>query len=359
MNKSKLTAFQFSSMIIFPILALFSGVGTHNIIKIAKVDAYISSFLSFIIGIFPLLLFLLIFNYKKELSITEKINYLFGKYLGFLINMLICILVLFIGVILLYNVTNFAISQFLSETPLIVFMILIGIIIVYNVSKGIDNISRVSIIFLILILFLTLISTFGILPNFDVSNLKPFLENGISLPLKGGISLTLTSVIPIYLLLIVNKNSISEDKKTNKYILIFYVLSYFLIILASILTIGSLGIYLSEIYQYPEYTVLKKISLFNFIDRIENFIYIKWIFSSVISLSLIVYYIKENIRKKSNRLVPSVIVILMIILSLTILKSSTIFYYVSSNIYPYVCLMLFMIYIIIGLNIVIRKLLDG
>lgn len=355
-NNNKLTITQYSCLIFFPILALFSGIGTHNTIKIAGIDSYLSVIYSFLIGIIPLTIFLLIFNYKKELNIKEKIKYLFGNILGNIICFIINVLVLCIGFVLLYNISNFAISQFLAETPLLVFMITIGIVLVYNVSLGIENISRVAIIFLGIIFILTIISTTGILPNFETSNLKPFLENGYMPPLKGAITLTLTNVIPIFILLIVPKEKVENNKKLDKYIVLFYTLAFIFAFLAILLTIGSIGIYLCDIYQYPEYTVLKKISLFEFLDRIENFIYIKWILSSVTYLSLIIYYLNISIKKDSHKIMPILIISAMIFLALNIFENNTIFYNFILNIYPYICLLLFIIFFIIALNIIIRLL---
>lgn len=355
MIKNKLTNIEFSCLIFFPILSLFSGIGTNNTIKIAGVDSYLSVFLAYLLGFIPLLLFLLIFNYKKELNIKEKIEYLFGKILGTIINYSIYILIILIGTILLYSISNFAISQFLSETPILVFMILLGLILIYSVSLGIENISKVAIISLAIICFLTIISTAGIIPHFEVSNIKPFLEKGITTPLKGSIILILTNIVPIFILLIVPKNKIENNNKTNKYLIIFYTLAFFFIFLAILLTMGSLGIYLCDIYQYPEYTVLKKISLFNFIDRIENFIYIKWILSSVICLSLIIHYLSEGIKKQSKKIIPTLITLTMIYLVTRIFKNNTIFYSFALNIYPYISLLLLSIFLIIGSNIIIRK----
>ena len=358
MNNEKLSSLQFSCLTCFPMLALFNGIGTHNTIKIAQIDSYISVFMAFSIGFIPLLLFLFIFNFRKELDMKEKINYLFGNFFGTIINYLINILILVIGIVLIYNISNFAISQFLAETPLLVFMLLIGVLLIYNVSLGIENISRVAVVFLGIIIFLTIISTSGAITDFELSNIKPTLENGIFPPFKGSIILTVTNVIPIFLLLVVPKNKISDNSKTNKHIILFYILAFLFMFMAMLLTLGSLGIYLSNMYQYPEYTVLKKISLFNFLDRIENFIYIKWILSSVICLSLVIYYIQRSVKKNSTKSVPTLISLLIIFLSLYIFKNNTIFYMVILNIFPYICLLLFLIFVIVGINILIRKVLN-
>lgn len=357
MKKNKLTSTGFACLICFPILSLFNGIGTYNIIKIANVDSYISVIISFFLGLLCLSLFLLIFNYQKDLSIIEKNKLLFGNILGTIINYIIGILFLAIASILIYNISNFAISQFLAETPLLIFMLLIGILLIYNVSLNIENISRVSIIFLGIFCLLTIISTTGIFNHFEISNIKPTLEYGLKRPVQGGLTLTITNVVPIFLLLIVEKNKIDNNEKLKKHLFFFYCLAFVFIFLTIFLTIGCLGIHLSNLYQYPEYTVLKKISLFNFLERIENFIYIKWILSSFICISLIIYYLKNTINQKSNKIIPSIITLVIIFTSLQIFKNNTIFYYIVYNYLPYICLLLLFIYMIIGLNILIRKIL--
>jgi len=356
-NKTKFTSIQFAILLIFPILSLFTGIGTYNIIKIAKVDSYISPLISGIIGIIVLITFIYIFNYEPDKTINEKNKLLFGNILGTIINYIICILFLFIAVTLIYNISNFAISQFLSETPLLTFMIILGIIVIYNVSLVIENISRVGIIFFSIICFLTIISTFGTISNIELNNIKPILEYGIDKPLYGSIFLTLIDIVPILSLLIVKKNYLIDKEKSTKNLIIFYIISILFISIAMFLTISSLGIHLSTLYQYPEYTVLKKITLFEFIDRIENFIYIKWILSTIMHLSLITYYISYNVNKNSKKLVPTILISIIITISLYLFKNNTIFYNFTSTIFPYIGLLILIIFIIITINIIIKKLL--
>ena len=157
------------------------------------------------------------------------------------------------------------------------------------------------------------------------------------------------------MLLIVQKDKISEKQNLSKYFTFFYFLSYLFAFLAIFLCLSSLGIYLCKIYQYPEYTVLKKISLFKFIERIENFIYIKWILNSFITLSLIIYHLSFSIKKESRKLIPTISTLLLIFFSSYIFKNNTLFYFIGLHYFPIVCLALFILYLIIGINIFIRK----
>ena len=107
MKKDKLTAFSFACLLSSPIFSLFSGVGSYNLIHIAGIDAWISVLISFIFGIITFLIFLYIFNYQPTLNILEKNKYLFGKYLGTIFNLLINIFIFFIGIVQLFNISNF------------------------------------------------------------------------------------------------------------------------------------------------------------------------------------------------------------------------------------------------------------
>lgn len=355
MKKDKLTAFQFACLLGSPIFSLFSGVGSHNLIHIAGVDAWISVVFAFFLGIFPFLLFLYIFNSKEDKNILEKNKILFGHTLGNIINILINLFIFFIGTVQFFNVSNFVISQFLAETPILLFMILFGLLIFYNVSTGFENISRVAVIFVGIIIFLTIISTVGLLPTVELSNLKPYFEKGILYPLKGGILLAITNVTPIFMLLIIPREKISENKKLGLYFTFFYCLAFFFAFLAIFLCLSSLGIYLCQIYQYPEYTVLKKISLFKIFERIENFIYIKWILNSFITLSLVIYHLSHLIKKGRKKRYTIFFTILLIIVSRYLFRNNTSFYFIGLYIFPYVCLGLLIIYIIIGIAIFFKK----
>ena len=83
-----------------------------------------------------------------------------------------------------------------------------------------------------------------------------------------------------------------DKEKVTKFILSGYFLSGIIVFSVSLLSNCILGKYLIELYQYPGYLSLKKISLFGFIDRIENFMSLHWILSSFINMSMILYFIK-------------------------------------------------------------------
>ena len=356
MNNKKINSLGFASLTIFPIISLTNSIGLYNIIKASNQDAYISVIISSLLGILVLIPFLIILNYKKDLTLKEKINFLFGNTLGTIINTIITFIVFIIGITIIYNSTNFINSQFLNKTPIYIILLLFNIPIIYNVTKGIETISRISLIILIITVFLTIISVISLSLQFNINNIKPILEFGITKPIHGSISLLLTCITPMIILLMTPKNNIIDSNKTNKYIIIFYLISMIFLTITTFLKIGVLGINLLKISNNPEYMVLKKISVLGFINRIENIIYIKSIFYNYINLVLIIYFISNNIKKKDiQKKIPIIVTLFISILSQIIFKNNIYYKFFIYNTYPYINLILLIIIILTTINIIIRK----
>ena len=98
---------------------------------------------------------------------------LFGKKIGFIINIIISILILTIGINVMFNLTNFIVSQFLPETPNYVVGILFVLITIYANIKGIETIARTSFILSMLVLILYVTTVFG-LSSQITSKTSPF-----------------------------------------------------------------------------------------------------------------------------------------------------------------------------------------
>lgn len=354
MKKWKINSLQFGTFISFTILSTLIGIGINNVTKIAKVDSYLSIAFAYILGFIPILFFIYLFNQEK--SLYELTIDTFGKVIGTMINYIMLIPIGVIAICSVYSISNFMVSQFLSDTPIIIIYIVLSIVILYGIIKGIETISRTSLILFVITLILFSVAIIGLVPQIEIDNFKPFLEHGITKPIYGSIFFTLSDIVPIFIVLTISKNNIIDKEKTTKSIIFFYTIPVILSLINTTMTIGTLGIHLTEMYQYPEYMVLKKISFFNFLDRIENFVTIQWIFRTFILVSLIIYHIKNTIKKDTNsKLITILILTTIIILNLTLFKNNTIFSNFASKIYPYNNLALFIIIIIISIAVFIKN----
>lgn len=315
MNKERLNCLQLFSILFFIMTAPLTGMSLIGIFKNAGVDAYICPIIASILGIPLLFIFIFLSNYKKDLTLGEKIINIFGKKIGTIINYIFILFILLFSVTLLYNLTDFIVSQFLPETPTYIVAILFAFIIIYINIKGIETMSRVSLILFAMTIFLFIVTVLGLLPSLKVDNLMPFFEYGMKNPLSDSLYILFLNYFPIFTLLTIPKNQITDNKNYNKWLIGTYIFSTIFMFLIIITTLGSLGINLSRLYQYPEYIVLKRINLFDFLDRIENLLSIQRIFKIYISLSFFIYFISNTIKPHNkNKLLPFIIIIPIIII---------------------------------------------
>ena len=356
--KWKINSLQYSTILALLIYIPILGIGTHLIINMAKNDAYISTIIMGILGITIILLFNYIHSYNKDKPISTTIINLYGKVLGNIINTIICIIFLIISITYLYNLSNFITSQFLNQTPTIIIVISITILITYNLSKGFQNMSRVSLILFTITLILYILTFIFLMPHTDINKLKPLLSNNITSITKAGIHLTFTNILPIFALLCIPKNNIKDNQKLNKYITIFYIIAISLCIIVITATISTLGIYLTKMYQYPEYITLKEVNLLGFIERSENILSIQWILGYFVALSLFTYYISSSIKIKEdtpNNIITIIILIVTVYLTRKIFKNNTMFNYYITNIFPYITMILLLVFVLMAITIFIKK----
>lgn len=356
MIKDKINSLQLSSMMMMLMVASFLGIGMFSIIKSAGVDAYISILIGGIAGIFVLLTFFVIFDYEPNLSIGDKFKNVFGKKIGTVLNLITLLIVITLGISAMFNLTTFITSQFLPETPAWIIGVAFSLVVILINIKGLETLSRTCLILLIICIILFLGSMIGLIPEFQLSNLKPYLEYGFKRPLIGAFYNFSFNIIPIYFLLVVPKNSLVNKEKYKKYIWIFYVASVAFKFILMLMTMGVLGIHLASIYQYPEYIVLKRINLFDFIDRIENIITIQWLFGLFFNMSFVVYYISNSLKfANKSKLLPIILQAIIFFESLFLFKNNTNFNDYTYTKVPIVRLSLLFIYILLFIMILIKK----
>lgn len=354
--RNKINSLQVGSLIFMVGMAPFMGIAIFALLETSGIDAYLSVLIGGIMGFLFQMCFHIIADYEPDLSLPKKMLKLYGKKIGWFCNVILILSFMIMGISIIYNLSNFIISQFLSETPPLVIGLVFSLLVGFLVSKEIETISRTSLLlFMINILFI-IITILGLYPDVQFDNFKPFLENGISRPLKGSFYYLVLDAIPLITILMIPKNTIVDKEKLKKVSSIFYILMIFMSFLVIFLTLGCLGIHLASFYQYPEYVVLKRISFFSFLDRIENIVTSQWIFFLFIALTFFVYSITHCIQFKSKgKILPYIISFTILFLSQIFFKNNTIFNDYSLRMIPIIRIPLILLIIITVITIKIKK----
>ena len=279
--------------------SLFLGGGISTLFLKASKDAYIAIILGSILGIGIIYLISLVSK-----RIDQPLNeYLKEKsILNISIRIIFIIYIIFLIFILLIILATFLYSYFLIFTPSIISCLPFVFLATYLNSKSIKNISLIAGVLLVLSLVLVFLKTILLANEFDFSNLLPILTVKSNKLFITAILFAVLSTAPFI-------TTIDEHitfKENIKYYLIS-MLTIFIVVLTITIVLGEMV----NIYSYPEYSVLRKISLFKFIENIENFVSVGWFFDIFISLSVCSLKLKNLINVKSS-LVPFIISVIIL-----------------------------------------------
>lgn len=259
---------------------LFMGAGLSNILNLAKEDVWICGIIGGAIGYIILLIF-------------SKLNENSFKITSLIAN----IILLFFG---LYSTTKLISSIYLSNTPIYFIMIPNILLVLYTVKSGLNSFLRASFVLFIFFMILMIFSAGMLAPSVDLDFFKPVLVNGASKIILGSISFAVTSTFPV---LLMPNFKVHYSSKC-------YLLSSINLFIVIVCTFGNLGPEMSELYRYPEYIVLKRISALNFIDNVENILFMIWIivgFESSVTSTL-------NIVKMYGRKIFYIIILILYVL---------------------------------------------
>ena len=352
---TKISKKGFSSICYFLTQVMFLKVGTTNILNSAKTGCIFSIILGCIFSMIFLFFLLKLFNYEKDLSIFKKIEKLYGKTIGNIINLLLCIIFTLFFIYLLYGVNSYVQNKYLDKTPSFIILFLFLIPTVWCVLTNIKVISKVSLSLFFISIVVILFAILNLFIKIDFDNFKPLFSEPFFNIIKNSLIFTSYFVTPSFLLLTTPKNMIYDSKNINKDITKFFVLSEINYLCLFIFIIGIFGINLARIFSYPEYTLMKKVNYFDFIQHIENVTTIQFLYCFFISSVMSLNFIKEYLKyiNKYKKIPFFIIVGICLIISLNLFNNTTIGYNFVKKYYVYIYSIPIFILIIIS-NIIIK-----
>ncbi len=330
------------------IFAMFPGFANSLILISSKNASLLSLGISFVLGFIPI--FMIMYISMKIDTNFFKFSTENFKVFGYVLNILLLMLAIFTIFISTWLMMDFIISQFLTRNSYYLIAVFISIIWAFVVNQGIETLSRT--IFLIFIISVTVIVLLllTLIPYVDLNNLKPFVDVPFKKILNSSFVFLSTSISPIFYIL--GLKYITKDKKNfSRKILVSYIIASCLIFMILFFIISVYGIELGSILTYPVYGLFKKVQIFGFIERIENFAAMFLITAFFAQISYFVYVIKNNISymfaiKSSikQNILTYVIAIIIPIVSIYCFKNYSLSLYISYV--PYVLVIFYVILII-------------
>ena len=269
-----------------------------------------------------------IFNYTNNHSIFASF---IGSLLGFLLiiflttrdfskirNNLLGKIIIFILSLYMINTTMITFCAlttnfYLTNTPPLIIALSLYVLVIYGIKNGLKSIARLG----------EILSIIFILSNINLSNFLPLSYNkeyNYFLTILTAISY---SVAPVLLLLF------NLDNYNRKSIILGYFLGVISILINIFGITSILGPTLAKIYRYPEFIMLKKVSVLSFLDRIENFLALKFFIDLLMTSLLATYNLKKIIKKKYLYIFGLIFIFISLNTFITHYQNTSYLYYYS------------------------------
>lgn len=248
---------------------LFLGIGFSVLVGVGKNSLLLSSFLGMLLGYFILYLF-----YRK--GSISKVS-----------SVLISITTLVSGLLAITTLTG---TYLLYDTPTLFIMGAFFIVIIYGSSKELKITSRISELFCPVSAFFIIFGFVALLSLVNLYNLLPLFNTSFWNFIKAIIVFTATSLMPN--LLLINYKDDLKFKDVGK----GYLLGAILTILVMFFILSIYGSEFASIVRFPEYLILNKINIFNYISNVENILVMEWVVNLTIGGLICVKILLENLN---------------------------------------------------------------
>jgi spore germination protein KB len=225
----------------------------------------------------------------------------------------------------------------LPETPLFVSMFCLGLVIIAGVRLGIEVLGRTTTYFIPIIFFILLLVQILGISQLHFDHIKPILGNAPSQIMKGAFS-TFSFPFAETVIFIGVFSSLKTKKSNVKVYLTGVLVSGAIIIIATTRNILILGNMLGS-FNFPSYEAVSRISIGDFIQRIEVtdalvFVYGVFIKSSI-CLLIACKGIGRMFNLKDYRSIVIQMGLLMIYFSYIVYDNAMDMRYWAFKVYPY------------------------
>lgn len=232
-------------------------------------------------------------------NIFDMLVAVFGKVVGKIIACLYIWYALHLGALVLRNFGEFSKTVPLTETPMIVPILCIGLLSVWAVKAGIEVIGRTAKLLVLLTLFAIFVIQMLSIPKFEFHHLLPLLDIDWNDVLNDTLS-EFTFPFAEIVLLLGAFHSLSDRSSSYRVLLRGMLISGGVILLVYLRNLLMLSPNILSGLYFPSYVAISRITIGDFLTRIEGSAAILFVTAIFIKVSLCLYVVSNGISKVFN-----------------------------------------------------------
>lgn len=279
----------------FTIITFLYSIGTailiipSSITGAAKQDAWIAACIGVVLSLLAVKLFLTLANQTPSLNFVEANEKILGRFFGKITASCFLILTFLSAGELLYFIGIFMKTEVMPETPTLAFALMFSIIIMYAAYLGIETFARSAEIIFPAFVFIFIFFMVCITPQIHFENIQPLLEATKTSMLYSIARFMSIFSFPLLVLLILYPAGVNVQPSAQKGLYFGTILGGIVLITLIVLSILVLGPENTSSRTFPSYALAQRISIGNFLQRIEIIMAFMWI-SSIYIRTFMYFY---------------------------------------------------------------------
>lgn len=273
-------------------------IGSSVIIGVggkAKNDVWLAIIIAILSSLVVSYIYSQILNSFPGIDFIDILKKLFGRFLGRIIGVVFVWFSFHLGSLVIRDFGEFIKTVGLPNTPNSIIMAFAAILATISVRSGIEMIGRACEVFFWLLISILFITVPFLLPKMDINNLRPFLYDGIKPVISGSFSLFsfpfAETVVFLFILPYINK------KEYYKVYSSAILISGSILIITSLRNIMVIGADTLSRNYFASYTVVSRIKVGDFFQRIESFVAIAFSFYAFAKINVCLYATSIGISK--------------------------------------------------------------
>ncbi|WP_338472917.1 endospore germination permease [Niallia sp. XMNu-256] len=252
----------------------------------AKRDLWLSPIWGSLSGFLIVMIIIKLSKLYPGKTLIEYGEMILGRFLGKIVAFIYLFFLLHNTALAFREYGEFIESAFLHKTPIIVVTGSIALSCAIAVHGGIETIGRCALIFLPVVFALYILIYVFLIPDLNVKNIFPILQDGIMPSLKGSIAphawLSQFSLMSFLIPLLTKRQKVL---KWGMFSVIACVLTMVFINLGNLFLFGKI---ISNLH-FPVFEAARYISIGSFFEHIESIVLAFWVLGAFVQLSAFFY----------------------------------------------------------------------
>ncbi|WP_141905752.1 endospore germination permease [Lysinibacillus sp. Y5S-8] len=309
----------------FTIISILYSIGTailiipSSIASSSKQDAWIAASIGVVLSLLIVKLFLTLANQTPSLNFIEANEKILGRFFGKITAICFLIMTFLSAGELLYFIGIFMKTEVMPETPTLAFALLFSIIIMYAAYLGIETFARSAEILFPLFVLIFIFFVVCITPQITFENIQPILEAKKTSMFYSIVRFMSIFSFPLVVLLMLYPAAVNVQQSAQKGFYIGTIIGGIFLITLIVLSILVLGPENTASRTFPSYALAQRISIGEFLQRIEIIMAFMWI-SSIYIRTFMYFYttvvgLAQILKIKDHR--PLIIPMGLIIIALS------------------------------------------